>query len=77
MALVDFALPRTALVRLEIFDLQGRRMAVLEDGLLAPGQYKRSWDGSAATGAAAPSGVYLVRLSGSGVNLMRKTVLVR
>ena len=72
----DFSLPTTALVRLEIYDVQGRRMSTLQDGVLAPGHYTRSWDGRTTTGRAALPGLYLARLRTSGVELDRKTVLI-
>jgi hypothetical protein len=76
-ATLDLAIPRLAFVRLEIYDVQGRQIRTLQDGLLAPGQYSRSWDGTTTNGLAAGTGVYFVRFSTPGVELTRKALLVR
>jgi hypothetical protein len=52
--------------RLEIFDLSGRRVALLADRELAPGRYDLPWDGHSETGVALGSGLYFVRLTTRG-----------
>src|SRR4029077_14043480 len=74
---LDFALPVAAPVRLEIYDVQGHRIRTLENGVLAPGHYARTWDGANASGEAARAGVYFVRFAAPGVQLTRKALLVR
>ena len=44
-------------VQLDIFDVQGRLVQRLVDGVLSPGRHDVEWDG-AARGRSAPSGVY-------------------
>ena len=58
-AAVAYALPEAAVVRLAVYDVTGREVAVLVDGERAAGRHR------AALGALAP-GVYLVRLAASG-----------
>ena len=50
-------------IRLEIFDLAGRRVAGLAGGLLAPGPHTRVWNGSTDDGTRVGSGVYFARLT--------------
>jgi len=50
-------------VTLAVHDLGGRLVRTLWDGALAAGRHSLVWDGVDARGAAAASGVYLVRLS--------------
>jgi len=76
-ATFHLAIPRSAVVRLEIYDVEGRSMRILQDGMLAPGRYARTWDGATTSGAAAPAGIYFVRLTSPGIALSRQTVLVR
>jgi hypothetical protein len=74
---IRFTLPREATVRLDIFDLEGRRVRGLFCGTTKAGPQTVLWDGRTENGAAAPSGVYFCRLAGDGVPLMRKITLVR
>jgi hypothetical protein len=64
-------------VRLEVFDLQGRSVSVLQAGMLEAGRYTRTWDGTDRGGSAARTGMYIARFSGPDVNLTRKLLLVR
>jgi len=51
-------------------------MAVLADGVRAPGRYHASWDGGRGREPASP-GVYLVRYEVAGKSLVRRIVLLR
>jgi plastocyanin len=59
---VRFALsvPSPTRVRVEVFDIAGRRMAVIADGVLTAGEHPMSWDARSAAGPA-PPGRYRVR----------------
>jgi hypothetical protein len=50
-------------VRLEIFDISGRRVAGLAEGTMTPGVYTRDWNGRTDDGTPVGSGVYFARLS--------------
>ena len=66
-----FSLPGAAPVRLDAFDVLGRRVAVLHDGPLAAGNHERQFDASAL-----PAGVYVLRLqTDAGVATTRVTVV--
>ncbi|MCK4305141.1 MAG: T9SS type A sorting domain-containing protein, partial [Candidatus Eisenbacteria sp.] len=64
-------------VRLEVFDLQGRRVRMLVDGVLEPGKYRVPWDGRKDQGARAGSGIYFFRLTIEGSSVIRKVSVVR
>lgn len=66
-----------AQVRLALYDLSGRRVAVLKDGKMPPGEHEVRWDGRGIEGAALASGVYFVRLSIGGKTLTGKMILLR
>ncbi len=72
---VAFALPRASRARVEVFDLSGRRVAVLHDGELAAGAHHVTWNGGS-TGRAAP-GVYVVRLEAADASVRRTLIRVR
>ncbi len=69
---IAFALSRSARVRLEVFDLLGRRVAVPLDLTLLPGEYRIPWDADDAS-----SGVYLYRLSADAERRDGKMLLLR
>ncbi len=62
---ITYTLPASAArepARLEIFDVAGRLVRVLVDGLQEPGTHRVMWDGADAAGIPVASGVYLSRL---------------
>jgi len=69
---IRFDLARGARVRLEVLDLQGRRVETLVDGFRPSGAYAATWE---PRGAAA--GVYFYRLSAGDFSQTRRFVLVR
>jgi predicted outer membrane repeat protein len=69
---VAFTLAAAADIRLEVYDLRGRRLATLAAGEFAAGTYERSWDASGLS-----SGTYAYRLSAGGGVLTGKLQLVR
>jgi hypothetical protein len=73
---LEAAMPRAASVRLDVFDLHGRRVRVLHDGDVVARHQTFSWDGLDSDGSVAPAGLYLIRLSGPGMVLTRKVLLV-
>jgi hypothetical protein len=64
-------------VRLEIFDLTGRRVAVLADAVYAAGRHELRWSGTDDLGRSVSSGVYLARLGQGGESRTSKMVLAR
>ncbi len=72
-----FALPAAQRVRLEVFGVDGRRVAVLLDGSLPPGPGRVVWDGRGDDGRPAPSGVYLCRLSAGARTATTRVTLAR
>jgi hypothetical protein len=57
-----YTLPAPAAVRMEVFDLQGRRVARLVNRTQDPGLHRVDWDGRDDRGRGVGSGVYFVRL---------------
>lgn len=73
----EIALPRTAAVRLEVFDLAGRRMRTLADGRYDAGVHRAAWDGRDAAGLLLGSGTYYCRLSTDDARETRALTIVR
>ena len=60
---IRFALPEGTDVRLEVFDVTGRRVALLVDGAVSAGHHEASFEASRL-----PSGLYLYRLEATGAS---------
>jgi hypothetical protein len=60
-AVLELGLCEAAHVRVGVYDLAGRMVRVLHDGLLEAGRHDFAWDGTDQAGSLARSGVYLVR----------------
>lgn len=63
-------------VQIQVFDLQGRLVKNLFNGLQEQGSYTVSWDGTSNLGQIVTSGIYLLKVSeGSSVALRQLTLL--
>ncbi len=71
-AVLTLALPEAQRVEVALFDVLGRRVAVLYEGPLAVGSHTLALDGSGL-----PSGIYVVRASGEDFSAARRVTLVR
>lgn len=67
-----YSLTASADVRLEIYDITGRKVADLDQGRQSGGHHAVYWSADALA-----SGVYLARLSAGTENLMQKVVLLK
>jgi hypothetical protein len=74
---IRFALPVGAATRLEVFDVQGRRVQTLQDGWLPPGYHVTEWDGHEAGGLQVGAGTYFCRLRAGSFQQQRKLSLAR
>ena len=75
---IAFDLARAGRVRLEVFDVGGRRVRTLVDAEMAPGFHHRvTWNGLDTTGARVANGVYLYRLEAPGFAATRKMIVLK
>jgi|GEM_PF-807140 len=70
-------MPVVSLVRLEVFDSQGRLVRVVADRVMPAGSHRIRWDGAGLFGQPAVPGVYYCRLEAGGHTETRKIVLLR
>lgn len=69
---IDFTISRTSAISVTVYDLSGRKIAVLAEGEYPAGRHEISWD---ATGHA--SGIYLFRLDTAAGSAVRKMILLK
>ncbi len=81
---IDFAVPvvddqpgGSQDVTLTVFDLLGRRVAVLMQQSLASGVYRVRWDGRNDAGELMPAGIYFYQLRSADISLIGRMTLVR
>lgn len=65
-ARLRFDLQRPAAVRLDVFDLRGRRVRRLVEGAYGAGEHVAAWDGRDDRGIVTASGLYFARLEAGG-----------
>ena len=74
---LEYELPRPGRVQLEVYDLRGELVAVLENGFVGAGRHQAVWHGLDRAGKPMPSGVYHALLvTDQGLRSL-KLVLVR
>ncbi len=74
---LSFTAPRTSEVTLSVYDVLGRKVATLVDGVVQAGRQQVIWQGHSDQGMPVASGTYFVRLESDGVNLTSKMVLLK
>jgi PKD repeat protein len=74
---VPFQTARPGTVRIQIFDLDGRIVRVLEDRHFDAGSHKARWDGLDDNGRQTASGVYVIRIQAGDFAKQRKMLLMR
>lgn len=74
---IRFALPEPALVKLEIYDITGRKIRELINNALKAGFYDVKWDGKDQTGMQVTSGMYIYRIKAGDFVKSRKLMLIR
>lgn len=73
---IRFELPAGSSVKLEIFDIMGRKVATVFDGEMNAGEHNVIWDGKESSGNPASSGIYFYSLTTEfGTRTARMTLL--
>ena len=74
---IEFDLANTGRVRLDVFSVDGRRVATLINGRLNAGHHSIAWDGRNDAGELVPSGTYFYQLVAGDLRQVRKAVLLK
>jgi len=72
---IHLRMPVAGVARLEVFDVAGRRIAVVADRPFAAGEWVIPWDGRRMDGSRVAPGTYFMRLRGSGFAAVEKIVI--
>jgi len=74
---LSFSLAKSADVSLVVYDVRGRQVRVLQQGIMQAGEQKFVWNGRDNQGHATASGVYLARLVVSGAAQVVRMTLIQ
>jgi photosystem II stability/assembly factor-like uncharacterized protein len=74
---LSYSLNAPASVEIAVYDVSGRRVALIERSSRGQGEYRRVWDGSDEGGRRLASGVYFLRLRAGEAEAVRKIVILR
>lgn len=74
---ISYTLVRPTIVDLRVYDLSGREIARLENGMRADGRHTVRWEGVDSEGRVVPPGVYRYRLKTASTDESRTLVVVR
>jgi hypothetical protein len=74
---IAFELSRPTRVNISIFDVMGRKVATLQDGMMGPDLHTVTWRGLSDDGRRLASGVYLCRMVAGDVTQTAKVALLR
>lgn len=77
MTRIDFAIDKSEMVDISVFDLGGRRVATLHQGELGAGDHHVIWDGKTDSGSSAPAGHYRYLLKTGSSQVARSMVLLK
>jgi len=74
---ISFDVPKETSARLAVFDMRGRQISVLYDGIAAVGTLSTDWNGTDSQGKIQPGGVYLFQLKTDQGTAWAKGILVK
>lgn len=74
---IEFYIPTACHVKLEIFDILGRKVRTLFEGRLGAGVRSVLWDGNDAEGHEVTSGIYFYKLQANHYTQVKKMVLLK
>jgi photosystem II stability/assembly factor-like uncharacterized protein len=74
---IEYSLPQASVVRLEIYDVLGRKARTLVNAQQSAGWHRMVWDGKNNAGKTAPSGVYICSLKVNDIIISRKMIFMQ
>ena len=74
---IRFGLPGESEVKVTVFDLMGREVVTLHDGITAAGYHEVVWNGADKAGLVARNGMYFYQVRTPGRTITRKLLLMR
>ncbi len=73
---IRYYIPASQHLKVEIYDLLGKRIATLVDRVQTSGEYTARWNGKDVEGRLTPSGIYFYRLRAGGNTMATRKMIV-
>lgn len=74
---IQFALPSKSHVKLEVYNLLGRKIATIADNIFESGTHTVNWDGKNNSGEQSASGIYFYKIKADQFDQTRKMILLK
>jgi hypothetical protein len=74
---IPFTIKTSGTVIIKVFDLQGREIITLFDGIKQAGSHSISWKGKDQSGNLMPSGTYIYQINSNGFSKSKKMHLIK
>ena len=74
---IKYGLPEATQVRIDIYNLRGELVAVLQDGMQQAGNFLLTWNGRNLNEQLVPSGVYIYRIKAGSYTDTRKMIFTK
>ena len=74
---ISFSLPRSEKIKLNIYDVTGRKIKEMVNSKLSPGEYEFHWDITDDNGRAVGSGIYFAQIRSNSFKSTEKLLILR
>nr|MBC8426998.1 T9SS type A sorting domain-containing protein [bacterium] len=74
---IRYSLPAESRVRIGVYDIAGREVAVIRNDVQVEGPHEERWDGADSSGLPVSAGMYFVRLDAGDETRTSKMMLVK
>jgi endonuclease/exonuclease/phosphatase family metal-dependent hydrolase len=74
---IEFSLPEPQHVKIEIYDISGRKIRTLVEGTIAAGVHQTVWDGKNDSGEQVGSGMYIYIMTAGSFIIAKKMMLLK
>jgi len=71
-ATISFVVESPGAYNIAVYDMSGRQVKTIHQGQLQAGDYVFRWNGTDGNGQTQKTGIYLLKISGNGLNLVEK-----
>ncbi|MEI7553499.1 MAG: T9SS type A sorting domain-containing protein [Verrucomicrobiota bacterium] len=74
---IRFALPQQSMAKLAVYDMLGREVCTLVNGMVNAGYFETTWNGRNTNGAQVSSGMYMYRIEAGSFIAAKKMLLLK